>query len=38
MSRTNETKQVEWDKTCKCICRLDASVCNNKQRRNEDKC
>ena len=25
-------------KTCKCKCRLDASVCNNKQRWNEDKC
>ena len=24
--------------TCKCKCRLDASVCNNKQRWNEDKC
>ena len=23
---------------CKCICRLDAIVCNNKQRWNEDKC
>ena len=33
MSRTNE-----WDKTCKCKCRLDASVCNNKQRWNENKC
>ena len=34
MSRTNETRH----KTCKCKCRLDASVCNNKQRWNEDKC
>ena len=25
-------------KTCKCKCRLGASVCNNKQRWNEDKC
>ena len=24
--------------TCKCKCRLDASVCNNKQRWNKDKC
>ena len=24
--------------TCKCKCRLDASVCNNKQRWNTDKC
>ena len=23
---------------CKCICRLAASVCNNKQRWNKDKC
>ena len=37
-SRTNETRHIEWHKTCKCKCRLDASVCNNKHRRNEDKC
>ena len=23
---------------CKCKCRLDVSVCNNKQRWNDDKC
>ena len=38
MSRTNETRHVKWHETCKCKCRLDASVCNNKQRWNEDKC
>ena len=38
MSRTNETRHIEWRKTSKCKCRLDASVCNNKQRWNEDKC
>ena len=38
MSRTNETRHIEWHKACKCKCRLDASVCNNKQRWNEDKC
>ena len=38
MSRTNETRHIKWHKTCKCKCRLDASVCNNKQRWNEDKC
>ena len=38
MSRTNETRHIEWHKTCKCKCRLDASVCNNKQRYNKDKC
>ena len=37
MSRTNETRHIKWRKTCKCKCRLDASVCNNKQRWNEDK-
>ena len=31
MSRTNETKHIEWHKTCKCKCRLDTSVYNNKQ-------
>ena len=38
MSRTNEARHLKWHKTCKCKCRLDASVCNNKQRWNEDKC
>ena len=38
MSRTNETRHIKWHEMCKCKCRLDASVCNNKQRWNEDKC
>ena len=29
MSRTNETRQIEWHETCKCKCRLDGRVCNN---------
>ena len=29
MSRTNETRFIEWHETCKCECRLDAIVCNN---------
>ena len=37
MSRTNETRHIKQYETCKCICRLDAIICNNKQRRNEDK-
>ena len=37
MSRSNETRHIKWHKTCKCKCRLDASVCNNKQRWNKDK-
>ena len=38
MSRTNETRHIKWHKTCKCRCRIDPSICNNKQRWNEDKC
>ena len=38
MSRTNETKNIKWNETCKCKCRLGAIVCNNKQRWNNDKC
>ena len=30
MSRTNETRYIKWHETCKCKCRLDVSVCNNK--------
>ena len=38
MSRTNETRHIKWYETYKYKCRLDASVCNNKQRWNKDKC
>ena len=38
ISRTNEIRYIKWHETCKCKCRLDTSVCNNKQRWNEDKC
>ena len=38
MSRTNETRHIKWHETCKRKCRLDASVCNNEQRWNNDKC
>ena len=37
MSRTNETRFIKWHKTCKCICRLDGIICNNKQRWNNNK-
>ena len=30
MSRTNETRHIKWHEICKCKCRLDASICNNK--------
>ena len=35
VSRTNETRYIKCHETCKCKCRLDASVC--KKRWNEDK-
>ena len=37
MSRANETRYIKLHEICKCKCRLDASVCNDKQRWNEDK-
>ena len=37
-SGTNETSHIKWHETCKCQCRLDAIVCNNKQQWNKDKC
>ena len=38
MSRTTETRHMEWHETCECKRRLDASVCDNKQRSNKNKC
>ena len=32
MSRTNETRFIKWHEKCKCKCRLNAIICNNKQR------
>ena len=37
MSLTNEAKHIEWHEACKCICRLNGIICNNKQRWNKDK-
>ena len=37
MWRTNETRHIEWHETYKCKCRLDASICNNKQEWNNNK-
>ena len=38
IARTNEGRFIEWHETCKCNCRLDKIVCNNKQRWNKNKC
>ena len=37
ISRTNETRHMKCHETCKCKCRLDSSVCNNKQHCDVDK-
>ena len=38
VSGTNETRHIERHETCKCKCSFEHSLCNNKQRRNDDKC
>ena len=38
MSRTNETRSIKLRETCKCICRLNKIIFNNKQRWNKDQC
>ena len=38
MSRTNEKRLRKWHEKCKCKCRLDVIVCNNKQRWNKNEC
>ena len=34
----NETRNVLWHESCKSVCRLNSSVCNNKQIWNDDTC
>ena len=34
----NETRQILWHETYKCVCKLSIIVCNSKQIRNDDKC
>ena len=38
LMRLNETRNVLWHEGCKCVCRLNSSVCNNKQIWNDDTC
>ena len=38
MSRTNETRYIEWHETYKCDCKFGENVCNNKQSWNKNKC
>ena len=30
LMRLNETRHVLWHESCKCVCKLSLSVCNNK--------
>ena len=36
--RLNETRYVLWHESRKCVCKLNSSVCNNKQIWNDDTC
>ena len=38
VSGTNETRPIERHEACKFKCRFELSVCNNKQRWNDNKC
>ena len=38
MLRVNETRQIVWHETCKCVCRLTGAICNSRQIWNKDKC
>ena len=38
LMRLNETRNVLWHESCKCICKLSSSVRNNKQIWNDDTC
>ena len=38
LMRLNETRNVLWHESCKCVCKLNSSVCNNKQIWNNDTC
>ena len=38
LMRLNETHNVLWHESCKCVCKLNSSVCNSKQIWNSDTC
>ena len=38
LMRLNENRNVLWHESCKCVCRLNSSACNNKQIWNSDTC
>ena len=38
LMRLNETRNVLWHESCKCVCRLNSPVCNSKQIWNSGTC
>ena len=38
LMRLNKTRNVLWHESCKCVCKLNSSICNNKQIWNGDTC
>ena len=38
LMRLNESRNVLWHESCKCVCRLNSSICNSKQIWNSDTC
>ena len=38
LTMLNETRNVLWHESCKCVCKLNSSVCNNKQIWNVNTC
>ena len=38
LMKLNETRNVLWHESCKCVCRLNSLVCNRKQIWNSDTC
>ena len=37
ISSINETKQILWNETCKCVGKLSDATCNSKQLWNDDR-
>ena len=38
LMRLNESRNVLWHESCKCVCKLNSTVCNSKQIWNSDTC
>ena len=38
LTMLNETRNVLWHESCKCVCKLNSSICNNKKIWNSETC